>query len=108
MPNRTEATQRKPRHQATGSRPPLRLSSTLLRISAFVLQLRLGWQPNGPPAPGISPLRPRLAQRQVADFIQIADVNGTGYIGRVTIIEKMVQSPLSWDRTDHIPKTRHL
>src|SRR5581483_8446609 len=50
----------------------------------------------------------RLRPRHLANLVQIADVHGNRYVGRVTIVEEVREPDLRRNRADHLVESRQL
>src|SRR5580658_7069989 len=49
-----------------------------------------------------------LRPRQVSDLVEIADVDGQGNVGRIAVVEEMLQTDLHGNAADHLAEARHL
>src|ERR1700678_1530738 len=45
---------------------------------------------------------------QVSDLVQISNIDWNRNVGRIAVIQEVLQSDLHWNRRDHLAKTRHL
>src|SRR5690242_17863386 len=59
--------------------------------------------------PGVDGKIPALRMAgEVADLVEVADVDGDGDVGRIAVVEEMLEADLHGDGADELSEARHL